>query len=53
MSVSVPGVPQNAVSVTMSGGTLSSKGDGHYVAVPAAVGKDVTFTVSANDKGTH
>jgi len=49
----VPGVPQNAVSVTMSGGTLSSKGDGHYVAVPAAVGKDVTFTVSANDKGTH
>ncbi|MBQ5983071.1 MAG: gliding motility protein GldM [Prevotella sp.] len=51
MSVSVPGVPQNAVSVSMSGGTLSAKGDGHYVAVPAAVGKDVTFTVTANDKG--
>ena len=51
MSVSVPGVPQNAVSVSMSGGSLSAKGDGHYVAVPAAVGKDVTFTVSANDKG--
>ncbi len=51
MSVSVPGVPQNAVSVSMSGGTLSPRGDGHYIAVPAAVGKDVTFTVSANDKG--
>ena len=51
MSVSVPGVPQNAVSVSMAGGTLTSKGDGHYIAVPAAIGKDVTFTVSANDKG--
>ena len=51
MSVSVPGVPQNAVSVSMSGGTLTAKGNGHYVAVPSAVGKDVTFTVSANDKG--
>ena len=51
MSVSVPGIPQNAVSVTMTGGTLSAKGDGHYIATPAAIGKDVTFTVSANDKG--
>ena len=51
MSVSVPGVPANAVSVSMSGGSLSSTGNGHYIAVPAAVGKDVTFTVSANDKG--
>ena len=51
MSVSVPGVPQNAVSVSMAGGTLTAKGDGHYIAVPAAIGKDVTFTVSANDKG--
>ena len=51
MSVSVPGVPANSVSVTMSGGSLSAKGNGHYVAVPAAVGKDVVFTVSANDKG--
>ena len=51
MSVSVPGVPSNAVSVSMSGGSLTSKGNGHYVAVPSAVGKDVTFTVTANDKG--
>ncbi len=53
MSVSVPGVPQNAVSVSMAGGTLTAKGDGHYVAVPSAVGKDVTFTVSANQGGQH
>ena len=51
ISVSVPGVPGNAVSVSMSGGSLTSKGNGHYVAVPSAVGKDVVFTVSANDKG--
>ena len=51
MSVSVPGVPQNAVAVSMSGGTLTSRGNGHYVATPSAVGHDVTFTVSASDKG--
>ena len=51
MSVSVPGVPANAVSVSMSGGSLVAKGAGHYVATPAQVGKDVVFTVSANDKG--
>ncbi|MBR5689185.1 MAG: gliding motility protein GldM [Prevotella sp.] len=51
MSVSVPGVPANAVSVSMSGGSLVAKGAGHYIATPAAVGKDVVFTVSANDKG--
>ena len=51
MSVSVPGVPANAVTVSMSGGSLVSKGAGHYVATPSQVGKDVVFTVSANDKG--
>jgi gliding motility-associated protein GldM len=51
ISVSVPGVPQNAVSLSMTGGSLSSTGGGHYIAVPAAVGQDVTFTVSATDQG--
>ena len=51
MSVSVPGVPANAVSVSMSGGSLVAKGAGHYVATPSQVGKDVVFTVTANDKG--
>jgi gliding motility-associated protein GldM len=51
ISVSVPGVPQNAVSLSMSGGSLTSSGGGHYIAVPSAVGQDVTFTVSATDQG--
>ena len=52
MTVSVGGVPAAAVNVSMSGGTLTAKGDGHYVAVPSSVGKDVTFNVTVNDKGT-
>ena len=36
----------------MSGGTLTSQGNGHYIAVPSAVGQDVTFTVTGTDKGT-
>lgn len=51
ISVSVPGVPQNAVSLTMTGGSLTSTGAGRYVAVPSAVGRDVTFRVSARDGG--
>lgn len=49
MSVSVPGVPQNGVSVSMTGGRLVSKGAGRYVAVPSAVGHDVTFHITAKD----
>ena len=49
MSVSVPGVPQNGVSVSMTGGRLIAKGAGRYVAVPSAVGHDVTFRVTARD----
>ncbi|WP_373736565.1 type IX secretion system motor protein PorM/GldM [Bacteroides heparinolyticus] len=51
ITVSASGVPQNAISLSMSGGTLTAKGNGKYVAVPTAVGKDVTFTVTARDKG--
>ena len=47
ISVSVSNAPQSAVSVSMSGGSLRSTSPGHYVAVPSAVGQDVTFTVSA------
>ncbi len=49
ISVSVPGVPLSGVSLSMSGGSLSSAGAGKYIAVPAAVGKDVSFTVTARD----
>ena len=51
VSVTVAGLPQNSVSLSMSGGSLSSKGDGHYIATPSAVGQDVTFTVTASDQG--
>ena len=51
ISVSVPGVPVNQVSLSMTGGTLTRNGDGKYTAVPAKVGEDVIFTVSANQEG--
>lgn len=51
ISISVPGVPANAISASMNGGTLVSKGNGHFVATPAAVGKDVTIHVTARNKG--
>jgi len=52
ISVSCSGISQNNVSLSMTGGTLTAQGDGHYIAVPAAVGKDVTFTVTGTDRGT-
>ncbi len=51
ISISVPGVPVNAISATMTGGSFVAKGNGHFVATPSAVGKDVTIHVSARDKG--
>ena len=51
ISISVSGVPANAISATMTSGTFTSKGNGHFVAVPSAVGKDVTIQVTARDKG--
>jgi len=51
ISVSVPGIPANQVTVSMSGGSLTPTGNGHYIAVPSAVGKDVSFNISVNDHG--
>ena len=51
ISVTCSGIPQSAVSLSMTGGTLTSQGNGHYIAVPSAVGQDVTFTVTGTDKG--
>ncbi len=51
MSVSVPGVSRNQVTMTMSGGTLTSKGNGKYVARPSKPGQAVTFTVISNANG--
>ncbi len=46
LSVSAAGIPANKISVSMEGGTLTPQGNGKYIAKPAAVGKDVTFTVT-------
>ena len=51
ISISVPGVPLNKVSATMSGGTLQPVGMGRYIARPSAVGRDVIITVSSTNTG--
>ena len=51
ISVSIPGVPLNAVQASMSGGSFRSIGMGRYIARPSAVGSDVTISVASNDNG--
>jgi len=51
ISISIPGVPLNAVSASMSGGAFRSIGMGKFIAKPSAVGKDVTISVSASQNG--
>ncbi len=47
VSVSASGISPDKISLTMNGGTLTPNGgNGHYIARPAAVGQDVTFSVS-------
>lgn len=46
ISISASGVPSDKISLSMSGGTLTPQGKNRYIARPAAVGKDVTFTVT-------
>ena len=51
ISVSVPGVPNNKISLSMTNGHLTKKDGGNYVAVPSKVGEDVSFTVTAQNEG--
>ena len=51
MSVSVPGVPANKLQVSMTGGGLTPKGDGKFIARPTAVGGDAVITVAAHTEG--
>ncbi len=51
ISVSIPGVPLNCVSASMTGGSFRSTGMGRYIARPSAVGQDVTITVSSSQDG--
>lgn len=50
ISISVPGVAQNAISATMTNGTLTRSGDG-WNAQPSKVGTDCVITVTATMDG--
>lgn len=53
MSVSVPGVPRNQISCTMTGGSLTPKGDGHFIARPSTPGTEAVITVHAQHDGRN
>ncbi|MCH5325801.1 MAG: gliding motility protein GldM [Duncaniella sp.] len=50
MSISVPGVPMQSVSATMTNGSLTRQGD-TWIARPAKVGENATITVTATIDG--
>ncbi|GAB6983204.1 type IX secretion system motor protein PorM/GldM [Prevotella dentasini] len=50
ITISIPNTSQGDVHATMSGGTLVSRGGGHFVARPSAVGQPVTISVSAKGR---
>lgn len=50
ISISVPGVPMNAVQATMTNGTLTRNGD-LWVAHPGKVGTESVITVTAQSEG--
>lgn len=50
ISISVPGIPTQAVQATMTGGTLTRAGN-EWIARPGKVGQDVTITVMATMEG--
>ena len=51
MSVSVPGVAANQLQVTMSGGNLTPKGEGKFIARPTQVGGEAVINVAAKTEG--
>ena len=51
ISVSVPGVPLNKVSASMTNGTLQQTGPGKYIAHPAKIGQDAVITVTSTNTG--
>lgn len=51
ISISVPGVPQNKISATMTNGTLTPTGPGKFIARPSKVGQDATITVLSTNTG--
>lgn len=51
MSVSVPGVAANQLQVTMTGGNLTPKGEGKFIARPTQVGGEAVISVAARTEG--
>ncbi len=51
ISVSVPGVPLNKVSASMTNGTLTPNGAGKYIAHPSKIGQDAVITVTSTNTG--
>ena len=51
ISISVPGVPVNKISATMTGGSLQPAGPGKYIAKPTTVGQDAVITVTSTNTG--
>ncbi len=51
ISISVPGVPLNKISATMTGGILQPVSPGKYIARPMKVGTDAIITVFSNISG--
>ncbi len=51
MSVSVPGIPTSKITLSMTGGNLTPKGEGKYIAKPSTPGTEAVFTVSAQLEG--
>ena len=51
ISVSASGIAPDKVHLSMTGGSLTSQGKGHYTARPASVGSNVTFTVTGEVNG--
>ena len=51
VSVSASGISADKIHLSMSGGVLSSKGNGKYVARPARVGQEVSFSVTGEVGG--
>lgn len=51
ISIAVPGIPSNAISATMTNGTLTRSGE-TWIAKPAKVGEECAVTVTATSGGT-
>lgn len=51
ISIAVPGIPNNAITATMTNGTLTRRGDS-WVARPSKVGEEAVVSVSATIDGS-